>query len=805
MLKAASSGPWICARCIRRQRPFRRLHFTQTPPSTNSLHKSIQIPTGSAKEIPDLFQVKAVSTRYDDANLRQVFDSPAFWREFSQHSKTSYGGPNSGLFQNKYLTGPEGFEKFAWASLKKAQRIAKEVLAIETREEQHKIVRKLDRLSDLLCRVIDISDFVRSTHPSRSIQAAAMKAHSMVYEYMNTLNATTGLAHKLQDALKDSSAPWGEQERRVAEILDRDFSKSAIDLPEQQKDRFVSISQEINNVGFAFTESVSPQKEYLTFNKRQLDGLDPGLIQEFSDWGTVRLPVVGAPALQALRNVKDPDVRKEIFMASRTADQHTITMLETLLRKRAELAKLVDYKSYGHLTLQDKMAQSPSNVTAFLGALRDENEELVAAQLGKLEAMKAADIRSGNPEIQAWDKEYYMARKILSERSRVRRPDFISSYFSLGTVMQGLSRLFTRLYGVSLVPHESHRGETWNPDVRRLDVVSETEGTVAVLYCDLFSRHGKSPNPAHFTLRCSRLIEAEEIDEYRSMDDPLFKSPVEAANDGMSTSAPREDGSVMQLPAVALICDFEQANSAKPALLSFGEVVTLFHEMGHAIHSIIGRTEFQEISGTRVATDFAELPSILMEHFAADQSVLSMFARHHETDKPLPYEMIAEQLALERQVEAIDVDNQITLAFLDQELHSELAMEPSFDSTKIYHDIQDKWSKFPSDPPGTCWQGFFGHLHGYGGSYYSYLFDRVLAKRIWHTVFNCGSQQGAVTRENGEKYKNEVLKWGGGRDPWVCLGGATGDIRLVDEGYRQAVGFANLAASWRTEAAGYAK
>lgn len=658
-------------------------------------------------------------------------------------------------------------------------RIVDEVLAANTREQYHKMVRKLDRLSDLLCRVIDLSDFVRATHPNPQIQQAATNAHSMMYEYMNVLNATTGLAEQLKVAMKDHEAPWGEQEKMVAQILDKDFAKSAIDLPKAQQDKFVSLSQDINDIGSRFAESMAPEKNFLSFKTSQLEGADPLFLQQFSNgWGKVAIPTVGMPSVTALRTVKNSDVRKEIFMASRTASQDTIRRLQSLLKKRAELAKLVGFESYGHMALEDKMAGNPENVQTFLRNLNSCHNEAIESQLAQLHQAKAMDVQARDSVFQPWDKDYYMSQLLQATRSRKRRPDFLSSYFSLGTVMQGLSRLFSRLYGVRLVPRETQRGETWNPDVRRLDVISETEGRVAVLYCDLFARPGKSPNPAHFTLRCSRWISDEEIDECRSEPDPLFISPEEAANDGMATSSDGKSGGVMQLPTIALICDFAVSNSHKPAFLSFGEVTTLFHEMGHAIHSILGRTEFQNISGTRVATDFAELPSILMEHFAADETVLSMFARHYETDEPLPYEMVAEQLSFDKKLESFDVDNQITLSLLDQAVHSKEALSPSFSSTKIYHDLQAQYSLLPSDPKGTCWQGFFGHLFGYGGTYYSYLFDRALARRIWKTVYNSGEQNGAVSRENGERFKEHVLKIGGGRDPWDCLAGATGDERL---------------------------
>ena len=775
MLKTSSSIPWICARCIHQQPPLRLLH------SSSFLHEKAQSPArGIAERVKPYKPVigKDNGSRHDDKLLRQVFDSPELWNEFSQHSKALYTGRSRGLFQNSYLTGPEGFERFAQTSLRKAKRVVTKVLAAKTAEEYHGIVRQLDRLSDLLCRVIDLSDFVRATHPDPQIQNAATRAHSMMYEYMNVLNATTGLAEQLKIAMGDDTALWGKEEKMVANMLRRDFAKSAIDLPQDKKDRFVSLSQEINIVGSNFTESMAPDKQYLSFNKSQLNGADPLLIQQFSKWGQVNLPTVGMPSVMALRTVKDAEIRKEIFMASRTASRSTVSKLDTLLTKRAELAQLVGFPSYLDMALEDKMLNTPSAVHNFLTSLSQENHGPMTSQLGQLRAAKALLNPTGNDvdlNINPWDKEYHMAQKLQSIRSKQRRPDFLSSYFSLGTVMQGLSRLFSKVYGVCLVPHNSMPGETWNADVRRLDVISETEGRVAVIYCDLFAREGKSPNPAHFTLRCSRFISNEEIDESRSTPDSLFQSPEEASNDGMAYSTEGQEGGIMQLPTIALICDFAvSANLAKPTLLSFGEVTTLFHEMGHAIHSILGRTAFQNVSGTRVATDFAELPSILMEHFAADKDVLSLFARHYETDEPLPYEMITEQLAFEKLFDAFDVDNQITLSFLDQAVHNKHASNRSIQSTAIYHDVQRQHSQLPPDPPGTRWQGFFGHLFGYGGTYYSYLFDRVLARRVWQSVFKSGEKSGAVDRENGEKFRSEVLRWGGGRDPWDSIASAMG-------------------------------
>ena len=770
MFKSATRKSWVCARCVRSV-IYKRSNTTIAPVPSPHETSAVDAPFANARHVPP-------ATKHDDKTLRLIFDSPNFWRDFSQPSKS---GENIGLFQNRYLTEPKGFKKFAEFTLQKAKGIVQRVLSASTNEEYARIPKDLDRLSDLLCRVIDLSDFVRSTHPDGRIQAAADTSFSMMYEYMNVLNTTTGLEEQLSKAIelsKDANE-WGPQERLVAEKLQKDFARSAIDLPAADRQRFVDLSQEIAELGPQFTEYMGPAKTQLSFPSSKLKGMNPILVREHTRWGKVTLPTVGAPAITALRTVQDEDVRKEVFLASRTSHNGNILRLDELIRKRAELARLSNFSSYGDMFLEDKMASTPQAVSGFLNALLGDNRIEVESIYSELLHAKMEDHTAKSSELNPWDKDYYTSRILSKVRSRTRAPDSLSSFFSLGRVMQGLSRLFTRLYGIRFVPHETAPGETWNDDVRRVDVVSDTEGHVAVLYMDLFQRDGKNPNPAHFTLRCSRLIRQNEIEEASKSLSSLFSSAEEAANDGMSYS-PTSEG-IMQLPTIAIICDYEHQPS-EAALLSFSEVTTLFHEMGHAIHSILGRTAFQEVSGTRCATDFAELPSVLMEHFAADPSVLALFASHHETEAPLPYELVAEKLALDKRFEAADVENQILLSMLDQALHSSIPFSRSFSSTKTYHSIQNQYGVLPPDPPSTCWQGFFGHLFGYGAVYYSYLFDRVLARRVWDKVFQSGRNEGSVSRGNGERMKEMLLKHGGAKDPWVCLADVLGDERVRSGG-----------------------
>ncbi|KAI1266814.1 peptidase family M3 [Xylariaceae sp. FL1019] len=783
MIKSVRSGLWTCSTCARR---LSRAQSLSRQPSR--WHSAAPGLAHQDSHSPLPVHHATSDSKHDDLLLRQIFDSPPTFKGLVRPLLQRATQKSAGLFRNKYLTSPQGFLLFADVTIARASKLVDKVTNASNTDDYKTLVRDLDRLSDLLCRVLDVSDFVRITHPDVKIQQAASAAWSKVYMYMNQLNTSTALSDQLGKALDSPEivASWNEEEQTVAKLLQQDFKKSAIHLPKQYRDAFVNVSQDISHLGAQFVESMEAEQSYLSFPSSKFHGMDPRIAQSMVRRGTLRLPVMSPAASVALGQVHDEETRKAIYCATRTASKQSIDTLEKMLKLRAQLADLSGFENYGQMALHDKMmAKTPESVQQFLQALSKHNSNLVDAEILDLAKEKRKRIGPDKDLIlQPWDKEYYSSSIREAMRSTRKNDDFLSAYFSLGTVMQGLSRLFSRLYGIRLVPTETLPGETWHPEVRRLDVISDTDGHVAVLYCDLFYRDDKSPNPAHFTVRCSREISADEIQETWEQNGveglPSFESPLDAANDGMHVS--EQSNSVKQLPTIALVCDFHQDRNSRdqPALLEYGQVETLFHEMGHAIHSILARTSLQNVAGTRCATDFAELPSTLMEHFCADPSVLSLFARHYKTDKPLPYEMVAKRQQVHDRFEASDRENQIILAMLDQEYHSSRVKRDDFDSTEAYLDLQQRFGRLPTDSKGTRWQGFFGHLFGYGSTYYSYLFDQVLSERVWRVVFSAGQNGAALDRENGERLKESLLKWGGSRDPWRCLSDALRDERLVD-------------------------
>jgi intermediate peptidase len=773
MQNALKRTPWTCARCVRKQRRYQ---------STAAAAATIETREQDGQRL-FLHARGAQTFQADDDLLRNVFNSKPFWHDFAQTSKTS-----SGLIGNKYLTSPHGFQRFAEVSLQRCKRLVEKTLTASTVDDYRAIPKDLDRLSDLLCRVIDLSDFVRSIHPDDKIQAAATGSYALMFQYMNELNTTTGLNKQLKRAFEmpEVVSQWTEEERMVGLILMKDFAKSGIDLPEAQRQQFVEISNDIARVGTDFVNGMEPAQASVQLSRNQLDGVDPSIVGQLSRLRKPSIPVYSQIGRLVLATAHDSEARRKMYTAERTASPKTLARLEELLMRRAKLASLTGYSSFGQMTLVDKMSKTPGAVNNFLRSLNSSNRGQAQKELERLLAVKQ-NIDPTATNVNSWDHAYLVNRlqqsrnHSLQRTSKSRLHGTLSEYFPLGNVMSGLSKLFQSLYGIRLVPQMSKLGETWHPEVRRLDALTESGEHIATIYCDLFARPGKSPNPAHYTLVCSREISQLETEEHLERNEPL--------NDGVSTAtyvnSVTGQMSTFQIPVIALVCDFPPPSPhshTEPTLLSMHSVTTLFHEMGHAVHSILGRTSMQGLAGTRCATDFAELPSVLMEYFATNGEVLKLFARHWETDALIPQEMVdaihKEQGDRAERAGGWDNENQILMALLDQEYHSANVIQGldsgRYDSTRVFHDI---WAQHGSvtEPAGTAWQGFFGHLYGYGATYYAYLFDRAIARQVWRTVFRDGQNAGAIDREAGERFKMEVLKWGGGRDPWICLEGLMGN------------------------------
>ncbi|WVR05132.1 hypothetical protein IAU60_002144 [Kwoniella sp. DSM 27419] len=773
---------------------------------TTSLQRQAAASTASALLQPDSSYVppppaSSSSSVADVAALKAHFDQP-----HPSTSSINLAHSQPGLFLFPPLTGPSALRGLTERTVIQASAIVKRICNAPqdpSGKELRLVVKNLDRLSDVLCGVIDMCELVRNVHPDQAWVDESERAYETLCSFMNELNTSTGLYESLLQAVSHSHAdPLSPAELKVAHTFLSDFERSGIHLPPDVRARFVQLSDSLLSLGRTFLSYASSgPNPNPPIEIPEPDRLLAGMGSQFIDSLPRRrrngaaLVLPGSWEAQMIgRYAREGEARRLVYIGGMKEDPERVGVLEAMLGERAELADVLGKETWGDVALTDKMAKNPTNVLGFLSSLARHHKPSAAADIATLQRLKATTITGNSyasnnpstahlPPMYAWDRDYF-AEKYMSTLAPTSSLPSITPYFSTGTAMSGLSQIFTKLYGISFVPRRVEAGEVWHPSVRRLDVVDENEGTIGVIYCDLFSRPGKPPSAAHYTVRCSR-----RVDDDDALGDGLPEGWDEPYGAGLEVEGEKLKGRQgrYQVPIVVLTTDSGSVDHGRPALLGWNDLETLFHEMGHAIHSMIGRTEFHNVSGTRCATDFVELPSILMEHFVSSPAVLSTFATHYATNDPLPIPLIEAHLSLNQSLSALETHGQITMAMLDQKYHSlrhEQAVS-GFDSTKIWHDLQRDIGVIPP-VDGTAWQTQFGHLYGYGATYYSYLFDRAIAGKVWSTLFAPDASVGsgklsaeaaaaqALSREGGEKLKEKVLKWGGGRDPWVMVGDVVG-------------------------------
>lgn len=721
--------------------------------------------------------------------LKKLFDSQKYFANFNQSDNWLLRANNVGLFGNQNLKNPEGLLRFSEVSLVKAKGLVRDMIAEAKNTHMGKVtyIRKLDQLSDILCRVIDVAEFIRVTHPSQKWVEAAQDTHEMMFEYMNQLNTNVELSSILSNILHLSIVEdLTNEEIEVGKHLLADFERSGISMDPETREAFVEITQEISVLQAAFNEGINnidtvwcacPRYEFEMIPDGELKQAIKNLQSSApnSNRSEIYIPLVGSTPFEILKHCPSENLRKLVWVALHNSSKDQINILDTFLKSRAYLAYIMGYKSYSHYQLEHKMAKTPQNVIAFLQNLQStllQKNEGILKELKEIYSFKEnydphADADKVILSVKPWDRDYVLTKQDqLKPHNDV--VENICEYLSVGTVMSGLNKLLESIYNVRMVPERVGKGETWDHNqVRKLGFIDNSSNKhIGYLYVDFWS---KKALPSHFTIVCSRELNSDLGTESESE---------------MLDLVHLNDTKDCQLPVISLVCNFQKPKSRDlrslkvaekdaPTLLTLEQVDTIFHEMGHAVHSMLGRTKLHNLSGTRCLADFVELPSVLMERFSNDPRVLCNIAKHYQTGKPLSEELLKRYQKDRHSLKACETYMQSKMALLDQALHDEHVGDFSktnpfdnFDSTRVYHDLERLLRVF-SDECST-WHARFSHLSAYGSVYYSYLLDGAIAEKIWNALF----KEDPWSREAGEKFKQSVLKWGGTRDPWLCLADA---------------------------------
>jgi len=716
----------------------------------------------------NISSIKATLTRTCKRNLN------------SAASKNNY---REGLFSLANLNEPKDFLSLANDAIEDCNAVRRDVHNSLTVPDfpPSKTLHFLDQISNNVCSVIDASELCRSVHTCAKWREQAALAFQVLSEYIGELNADVALYQSLIPITSNPEVMKSltEEERRMAILLQKEFERDAIHLADDQRHEVQKLQGFVTQLESMFTENLLDHKifdikgplAHEVFNTIPAHTLGNAIPQRGSSTSnppTVTLSTEPHIANALLKYSHSPNLRKEVYFETNTSCPQNLEVLDALIRQRHELASKMGYPSYAHYFLSDKMASKPENVFNFLESVRIESKQRYNQDLEILSKAKM-QVEGTNEPLQAWDLSYYsgLVKANIFQGQEEGGDGSIAGYFTVDQSLEGMQYLTQKLFGIVMKESDLKENERWDvvdndraSAIKKFEFIKEDDGQeLGIVYFDLHPREGKYNHAAHFTVRCGCEIRGSE-------------------------SHPNE--TEYQLPIVALVCNLSppQPHNGSVAILSHSEVETLFHEFGHGLHSLLSRTSFQHLSGTRTAMDFVETPSHLMEYYVWDKDFLNIIGRHYQTGSQIPTQNLESLIKSRNVFKSIEVQSQCAYATFDQTifgppekwLGGSINFKSGISTTDLFASLHKSNGLLYAD--NTHWHSKFGHLVTYGAGYYSYLYASIFSADLWNTCFNSG--EAAFSRSAGNRYWNEVLVHGGSKDPNEMLKAMLGRQPRVD-------------------------
>eukprot|EP00092_Neocalanus_flemingeri_P039565 GFUD01043081.1.p1 GENE.GFUD01043081.1~~GFUD01043081.1.p1 ORF type:complete len:706 (-),score=245.82 GFUD01043081.1:139-2256(-) len=636
----------------------------------------------------------------------------AFNTKQNAQFKFQWSKSKTGLFGLPELKDSQGFHELKERCISNAETLVEEVIS-PNRKRNVAVI--FDDLSDELCRVADLAEFIRLAHPDQEFALAAQDTCIAISGLVEQLNTHIGIYTALKQAVEQGDLNTeSDVDKHVAKLFLQDFQQCGIHLGDKEREQVVELNDRILRLGQQFSAGCHQPRVV------RAEVLPAQIRNMFYVENNGNIVVSG-------QHIDSPSdmVREAAYKIYYWRDQQQEEVLTALLEDRFKLARLCGYQTAGHRAVANSLGQSPENIGQFLTSLASQLPDRVAGDHMAMSNMKRRTHPMCSP-LAMWDVPYFSGQARGTWFSLDL--ETVCEYFSLGVAMEGLNELFQSLYGVELVVEDTREGELWAQDVFKL-AVKDSSQLLGHIYCDFFKRAGKPHQDCHFTIRGGR---------------------------------EKSDGSY-QDPVVVLMLNLPPPGWRSPTLLSPSTLDNLFHEMGHAMHSMLGRTKYQHVTGTRCSTDFAEVPSTLMEYFASDPRVLARVNRHYKTGEKLPEQTIQKLCATKKIFAGTELQAQLFYSAADQLYHSDLPLPG--DITTCLESVQTKFHTLPY-VPGTAYHLRFSHLVGYGARYYSYLLARSVASAIWQHSF----QGDPFCGEAGGRYRRECLEHGGGKASHLLVG-----------------------------------
>ena len=571
-------------------------------------------------------------------------------------------------------------------------------------------------------------NLIKETGTNAALREAATAATRTLSEWVVGLDYREDVYRAIQAFALGLPVLHGEEQKLLKETL-RDYRRAGLTLPPEPRAEVEQWRKELTRLLTDFDSNITKAQAPVKFSRAELEGVpedflrQPGLKtgeNEYTIFANVTFQF-----LTVIENAKTEGTRRRLVTAQNNlARAENAALLQKIVELRDRIAHRLGYRSWAEYQIEPRMARDTSRVRDFLTRLSTGLQPKFAAELEEFRKLKARDTGDANTRIEVWDWRYY-SNQLKKERYTVDAEQ-LRVYFPYEKVLQGMFKIYEGNFGLRIRRLEPPA--KWVEDVQLFAVWdADTTEPLGLLYLDMFPREGKYQHFGQFPL-----IEGKRL--------------------------PR---GMYQRPTVALICNFAPATADKPALLDHEEVETLFHEFGHALHSILTRARFGRFSGTSVPRDFVEAPSQMLEKWVWDKKVLDSFAAdYRDARKKIPKEILARLKDAKLATVATHYRRQLAFAQVDLALHSEVRDGGGQDCVKLANDVMAKG--FLPPPEDTAFVAYFGHLNGYDAGYYGYAWADAIAADL-ATVFE-KSPHGFLDAKTGRRLRDEVYAPGDSRD-----------------------------------------
>jgi oligopeptidase A len=569
---------------------------------------------------------------------------------------------------------------------------------------------------------------IKETNTNPAMRTAAENAVKAYQEWAVGIDYREDVYKAIKAFADTNPKLTGEDEKLFKETL-RDHRRAGLELPPDGRKEVEELRKELSKLGTDFDSNIVKASTPVMFSKADLDGLpesfiaSPG-VKTGDDVYTVMANVTWQ-FNTVEENAKSEATRKRLYVIHDTLAKDTnVPVLNQMLALRNKIALRLGYKSWDDYQTEIKMAKTGVNAEKYVNDLVAGIQPKFDSEVAELQKLKAADTNDPNARIMVWDWRYYSNQR--NKQKYAVDKEALRAYFPFQKVLDGMFNIYQSIFGLKFekiaAPYK------WIEDLQLYLVTDSATGEpLGMFYLDMFPREGKFNHFAQFDIISGKLL---------------------------------PDGKY-QRPTVALLCNFPPASADKPSLLTHQDVETLFHEFGHALHSIVTRAKYGRFAGTHVPGDFVEAPSQMLQNWVWDKKVLDTFvADYRDPSKKIPEDIVKKLNDAKLANAGVFYRRQFAFASLDLALHDPHPEGMPYDCLAISNPILEK--VFLPIDPSTTFVSYFGHLNGYDAGYYGYAWADAIAADM-ATVFE-KAKEGYLDKQAGMKLRHEIYEPGDSRD-----------------------------------------